>query len=82
MPSDAKAKLSVSEIRDYCHKKNDKGTIIVLGNEENGLSRSVKNECDILVSIPSKVHLETPDSLNVAQAASIIFYEISQKSTM
>ena len=72
--TDAKAKTKVSEIR------SSKPIIIVLGNEENGLSKAVKNECDVLVSIPSPVHLSTPDSLNVAQASSIIFYEIKKRA--
>ena len=72
--TDARAKLTVDKIRENCRKKSNKAALIVLGNEENGLSKAVKNECDILVSIPSPVHLETPDSLNVAQASSIIFY--------
>ena len=54
--------------------------LLVLGNEENGISDVVREKCDALVIIPwegmadgkkSKI-----DSLNVAQASSIIFYEV------
>ncbi len=48
---------------------------VVLGNEEKGISDLVKNSCDVLVRIPSIA--EGLESLNVAQAASIMLYEIS-----
>lgn len=48
--------------------------VLVLGNEGNGLSKLVKDHCDVFVSIPSKASL---DSLNVSAAASILLYEFS-----
>ncbi len=54
----------------------DKGAIIVLGNEENGISEEVKKNCDKLVMIPRGQNVKV-DSLNVAQAASVICYELS-----
>ncbi len=49
---------------------------IVLGNEESGLSDSVRETCDILVAIP--MHNQT-DSLNVASAAAVFLYEASRQ---
>ena len=49
-------------------------TAIVLGGEGKGLGRLVKEECDSLVSIPTKGRI---DSLNVSVAAGIILYSLS-----
>ena len=74
------AKKSVSAISAL---KGEKGALIVLGNEENGMSREVKEACEHLVIIPffgMSEGKEAPvESLNVAQAASIIFYECEKK---
>ena len=69
--------------RDIASFKGKRGALIVLGNEENGISDAVKAECDHLVIIPyfgMESGLEPPvESLNVAQAASVIFYECCKK---
>ena len=44
---------------------------LVLGNEENGISQDVRSTCSMLVKITGKTDME---SLNVAQAASILMY--------
>jgi tRNA G18 (ribose-2'-O)-methylase SpoU len=49
---------------------------IVFGNEESGLSDSVRDLSDILVAIP--MHNQT-DSLNVASAAAVFLYEASRQ---
>lgn len=72
------AKKSTSDLKDLI---GDKGAIIVLGNEEQGISNDVKENCDHLVIIPfggMSSGLKEPivDSLNVAQAASVIMYEM------
>jgi len=46
---------------------------IILGNEENGLPREVKESCTVLVRIPGTGLM---DSLNVAQAANLFLYEL------
>ena len=46
---------------------------VVIGNEEKGISRLVKEECDILVKIPM---IGKVQSLNVSVSAGIIIYEI------
>lgn len=60
-----------------------KPLLIILGNEEHGISDIVKQNCDELVIIPwagmaTGKKSACIDSLNVAQAASIIFYELSK----
>ena len=62
--------------------KSKKPILVVLGNEETGISDSIKKNCDELVIIPwggmqQGVNESSVDSLNVAQAASIIFYELA-----
>lgn len=72
------AKKSIADLKNIC---KGKPSILVLGNEEHGISDDVKNNCDELVIIPfagmkNKNSLPVVDSLNVAQAASIIMYEM------
>ena len=73
----ARSRLS-SDIKKLC---NSKPAIIILGNEEHGISQEVRENCDELVIIPfggmqSGKKESSVDSLNVAQAASIILYEL------
>ena len=63
--------------------KSGKPVLIILGNEEDGISDVVKNNCHELVIIPwagmnTGVTESVIDSLNVAQASSIIFYELTK----
>jgi 23S rRNA (guanosine2251-2'-O)-methyltransferase len=46
--------------------------VLVLGSEGEGLSRLVRERCDLLVRLPVAGHV---DSLNVAQAASVLAFE-------
>ena len=76
------AKKPVSFLREAAHSKQKKPVLVVLGNEEHGISDAIKKNCDELVIIPwggmeQGVKESVIDSLNVAQAASIIFYELS-----
>ena len=71
----------VSYLREV-RGKGKKPVLVVLGNEEHGISDTIKKNCDELVIIPwggmaQGVKESVIDSLNVAQAASIIFYEMS-----
>ena len=75
------AKKSVSELKNI---GKEKPVMIILGNEESGISDVVKSNCDELVIIPwagmnNGVKESLIDSLNVAQASSIIFYELMKK---
>ncbi len=52
---------------------------LVLGNEEHGISDAVKKACDVLVKIPGSASKgEGIESLNVAQAASVLLYELTK----
>ncbi len=49
---------------------------IVIGSEGKGISRLVKENCDVLVKLPMKGHVT---SLNASVAASIMLYEVVNK---
>ena len=55
--------------------------LMILGNEEHGISDEVRKNCDELIIIPffgmKDGEVSQVDSLNVAQASSILFYELS-----
>ena len=74
------ARESVSAIGNYCREK---GSIIVLGNEEHGISDEVKRNCDHLLLIPYAGMGQAGvapkvDSLNVAQASAVVMYELAK----
>ena len=55
-----------------------KGNIaIVIGSEGFGMSRLVKENCDILVKIPMKGNIT---SLNASVSAGIVMYEVVKQS--
>ena len=49
---------------------------LVLGNEHRGIKPLLKKACDELLAIPQRSAL---DSLNVSNAATVFFYEISKQ---
>ena len=54
-----------------------KGSIgLVIGNEGEGVSRLVKENCDFVASIPMKGDI---DSLNASVAAGILSFEIARQ---
>jgi tRNA G18 (ribose-2'-O)-methylase SpoU len=53
--------------------KGEERLAIVLGTEGDGLSESVLRECDYVARIPMQRGV---DSLNVAAAASVAFWEL------
>ena len=71
---DAKSECDLSTIRQDIKK------VIVLGSESKGIRKLIKSNCDYLIKIPMKNDSEFIDSLNVSNAASIIFYSILNSS--
>lgn len=59
---------------EVMYRLNLKGAIgLVIGNEGDGVSRLVKEKCDMIASIPMKGDI---DSLNASVAAGVLAYEI------
>ncbi len=52
--------------------------VVVMGNEQEGLSSRVKQKCDMVVRVPGKGSLQ---SLNVSVATGIILAEIDRRRT-
>ena len=50
---------------------------LVIGNEGNGISKSVKDSCDYIARIPMNGKI---NSLNASVAAGIMIYEVQRKS--
>ena len=49
---------------------------LVIGNEGSGVSRLVREKCDMIASIPMKGEI---DSLNASVACGILSYEIVRR---
>lgn len=76
--TDLHARKSVADIT---RAAREKPFILVLGNEENGIAQDVRKNCNELVIVPyagmkSGKNEPCVDSLNVAQAASVLLYEL------
>lgn len=75
----ANAKTPASALQSLCRGN---GALIILGNEENGISKEVRSMCDEVISIPhcgvQSGNVAPIESLNVAQSASIILYELQR----
>ena len=50
--------------------------VLILGNEQKGISRTIRNRCHHVVGIPAPGHME---SLNVSVSAGVILSEISRQ---
>ncbi len=68
---DDEADRSLFDIDDLARE----GICLVLGAEGNGLSRLVRDRCDMIVSIPMRGRLS---SLNVSAAAALATYEVTR----
>jgi 23S rRNA (guanosine2251-2'-O)-methyltransferase len=61
------------EAKTEYHNANLTGALaLVVGNEEKGISRLVREHCDLLIKLPMRGHI---NSLNAAVAGSIALYE-------
>ena len=61
---------------DYCRTDFSGGVGLVIGNEGKGISRLVREKCDVIVSLPLKGRI---NSLNASVAAGILMYKIAEK---
>jgi TrmH family RNA methyltransferase len=52
--------------------------MFMIGNETDGLSRTFKENCDILTTIPM-VESSSASSFNVGCAATVMFYEATRQ---
>lgn len=68
---DDAADRSLFDLDEY----RNEGVCVVLGAEGAGLSRLVRERCDVIVSLPMRGHVS---SLNVSAAAALATYEIAR----
>jgi len=59
---------------DYRSQNYNGGCGLVIGSEGSGISRLVKEKCDVLVSLPMKGKI---NSLNASVAAGVLLYQIA-----
>ncbi len=72
----AGARMVAASMRGtHPHDKADYGqrSVVLMGNEQQGLPVAIENQCDELVLIPM---MGKADSLNMASAASVMIYEV------
>jgi 23S rRNA (guanosine2251-2'-O)-methyltransferase len=60
----------------YYQENYDTPVALVIGSEGTGISRLVKENCDIIIEIPMKGKI---NSLNASNAASILMFEVVKK---
>jgi len=68
--TDTRARMRISDLKNIVKKS---GIVLVLGNEETGLPKEVKDKCSHLLRIPGTGNI---DSLNVSQAAALFLQAI------
>ncbi len=60
---------------DYRKTNFSGGVALVIGNEGKGISRLVREKCDVIVSLPLKGHI---NSLNASVAAGVLMYKVAE----
>ena len=60
---------------DYRKTDFSGGAALVIGNEGKGISRLVREKCDLIVSLPMKGRI---NSLNASVAAGILMYKVAE----
>jgi TrmH RNA methyltransferase len=73
--TDGRARRRISDLPGITDGK--RGFAVVLGNEETGLPKDVKDACSVLLRIPGTGFME---SLNVAQAATLFLHRIFEEN--
>ena len=79
--TDIKARRRITDLKDIVKSAQTKiaraggraGVALVLGNEETGLPKEVKDQCTCLLRIPGTGNI---DSLNVSQASALFLHTI------
>ena len=61
---------------DYLKTDFRGGAALVIGNEGKGISRLVREKCDVIVSLPLKGRI---NSLNASVAAGILMYKVAEQ---
>lgn len=61
---------------DYLRTDFGGAVALVIGNEGKGISRLVREKCDVIVSLPLKGRI---NSLNASVAAGILMYKVAEK---
>jgi TrmH RNA methyltransferase len=69
--TDTRARQRIGDLSGIV--KDRQGVVLVLGNEETGLPKEVKDQCSCLLRIPGTGNI---DSLNVSQAAALFLNAI------
>jgi TrmH RNA methyltransferase len=73
MGADPRARIRIRDIPKILKEQKTPGVVLVIGNEEKGLSADIKEQCSILARIPGTGAIE---SLNAAQAATLFLQEL------
>jgi 23S rRNA (guanosine2251-2'-O)-methyltransferase len=73
---DPGADRSIYELESVFHLDPSRGVALVVGDEGKGLGSLTRRRCSALVSIPVHGRIE---SLNVASAGAVAFFEISRR---
>lgn len=60
---------------DYRKTNFSGGAALVIGNEGKGISRLVREKCDVIVSLPMKGRI---NSLNASVAAGVLMYKVAE----
>ena len=60
--------------REYS-KTSHIGVCVIMGSEDLGISKGLKNACDVIYSIPV---YGSVDCLNISVASGVILYEVAK----
>ncbi|MCL2441133.1 MAG: RNA methyltransferase [Treponema sp.] len=82
--TDVRARMRIGNLKDIVESYKPKtcksgcraGVALVLGNEEIGLPKEIKDKCTCLLRIPGTGNI---DSLNVSQAAALFLHSIYER---
>ena len=64
------------EGQNWCETDFEGGVALIIGSEGKGMSRLLKEKCDVMVSLPMRGAVT---SLNASVAGGIIMYEVCRQ---